>query len=184
MPKPSATEALAAGTNPPANKPGQFFTTEHPPPTGYKPGSPFEAPVPTQLFAPDLATAVKYTEERGMGEQVVSLGTAEPPIVLPSEWLDAGNLPQATHAACWLSYVALKAGVATVDELLSDNGILHDLIHLSLPADNFGGGAREIINRIRRLLPDALRALEAKTPGYTRPVPFDVAAHYPNMAND
>lgn len=36
---------------------------------------------------------------------------------------------QALHAACWLGYVAQSSGVVRPDELLNDNGLIHELSH-------------------------------------------------------
>ena len=33
------------------------------------------------------------------------------------------------HAACFLSFVALKSGVATVEETLGDKGLVHEMVH-------------------------------------------------------
>ena len=33
------------------------------------------------------------------------------------------------HQACFIGFVALKTGVATVDEVLGDHGIIHSLCH-------------------------------------------------------
>ena len=33
------------------------------------------------------------------------------------------------HYACLVGFLALKAGVATVDEILGDYGLVHELVH-------------------------------------------------------
>lgn len=40
------------------------------------------------------------------------------------------SLPKALHQACWVGWIAIKAGFITHDELLGDQGILHEMIHL------------------------------------------------------
>jgi hypothetical protein len=135
----------------------------------------------TELFAHDYKEAEKDVKKRHLHETVVAMSTSTPPTVLPSEWWDAGNIPQALHAACWLGFVALMAKTSTPDELLNDGGIIHNLSHLMLPPSNFRGN-EALVERLRGKMGDMLRALEAKTPGFTRPVPVDLKALYPDIA--
>lgn len=130
--------------------------------------------VPTQFFAATFEDAQRYAKERGINEEILGLATSIPPIVLPSEWLAMGNIREALHAACWMGFVGLSSGKVTPYELLGDGGVIHNLSHLLLPKSNFEGQG-ENYERVLAELPARLKAVEAKIPGYTRPVPFDVA---------
>ena len=41
------------------------------------------------------------------------------------------NLPNIIHSACFMSLIALKAKTVNVEEILGDEGILHELIHIN-----------------------------------------------------
>lgn len=41
------------------------------------------------------------------------------------------KLPEIMHSACFMSLIALKANSVSVDEILGDEGILHELIHIN-----------------------------------------------------
>lgn len=176
--------------NPSSATPGVVVFTQFPSPRSELlfPDSPDGSPADlvfglrTELLAPDYKTAVAYAKERGIDEEVVSAGSERPPYMLPSEWYDAGNIPQALHAACFMGFVALKAGVATPEDLLSDGGIIHNLAHMLLKPSNFGPEAddpKSALHRVRGAMLEGLRRLEARTPGYTRPTPWDWRAAYP-----
>ena len=36
---------------------------------------------------------------------------------------------EATHMACFVGFLALKSGAATVDEILGDRGLVHEIVH-------------------------------------------------------
>ena len=40
------------------------------------------------------------------------------------------NLPEILHTACYLGFVALKAQTMTFEEILGDEGIIHELTHI------------------------------------------------------
>lgn len=40
------------------------------------------------------------------------------------------EIPNILHLTCFLSFIALKSKCFSVDEIVGDEGILHDLIHL------------------------------------------------------
>ena len=41
----------------------------------------------------------------------------------------AGPTPEVLHKVVLLSYAAMKCGVATVDEVLGDRGVVHECVH-------------------------------------------------------
>jgi len=41
------------------------------------------------------------------------------------------DLPQIIHTTCFMSLIALKANKISIDEVLGDEGILHELIHIN-----------------------------------------------------
>lgn len=40
------------------------------------------------------------------------------------------NLPEIIHTYCFISYLALKQNCVSVDDVLGDEGVIHDLSHL------------------------------------------------------
>jgi len=40
------------------------------------------------------------------------------------------NLPVITHLACYLSFIALKSKTISIEEVVGDEGIIHELAHL------------------------------------------------------
>jgi hypothetical protein len=125
----------------------------------------------TQLLARDLEHALKLIEQRNMGETIDAHGTREARSVgveLPSELLAKGRIVEALHAACWLGMVACRAGVITGEELLGDNGLIHNMVHLILPYSILRQQEPIVLAKIATTVPKMLRDLEAKTPGFQR----------------
>jgi hypothetical protein len=131
----------------------------------------------TQFVAADLNEAKKLAKARGLGEEIVGMALTDPPWVLPSEFAEAANWPEAMHAACWLGFVALRNKTSTPEELLSDGGVIHNLAHMNLPASQVERQG-DVSKRIAAKLPGQLRAIEERTPGYTRAVPDPRAMEY------
>lgn len=88
------------------------------------------------------------------------------PIKLPptasliDDWAEAGTpgalargiAPAAMHAACFLCWKALDAGVLTVEQVLGDRGIIHEMTHAaSLDATRDSDFLRGLANRVREV---------------------------------
>ncbi len=41
------------------------------------------------------------------------------------------DLPNVIHSACFMASIALRSNTLTIDEVLGDEGILHELIHIN-----------------------------------------------------
>jgi len=79
----------------------------------------------SHVFARSYKGAEKICIARNIGEKVLGV-LPEPDLdVNPSE-----NPMQSLHEACFLSYLALKAGTLSIDEVLGDKGILHEMTHV------------------------------------------------------
>jgi hypothetical protein len=123
----------------------------------------------TQLFASTKPELINALEARKLNEKVSVLNTflfkPEVPL-LPSELYAKGRLQEALHAACWLGWLACKAGVTTGEELLDDNGVIHNLSHLCLPKKIVEIQEPKYFDKIKKDIPLKLKALEDKTPGF------------------
>lgn len=161
-----------------ATEPGEVFFARYYPTKGDIPGKIVGLldtiiGTETQIYARTYKEARQAARDRKLGEVVDSAGTSDPPFLLASEWAEDGDWREAMHAACYLGFIAMKAGRCEIEELLGDGGIIHNLAHLNLkPSEvSLQGG---IADRIKKELPKQLRNLESRTPGFTRPVPLDM----------
>ena len=73
------------------------------------------------------------------------------------------RLPEILHTASFLSYVALKSKSASVDEIVGDEGVIHELTHLL--ADT-SGCHKKSLNCIR----DLIKQLQKSALGFYHPV--------------
>jgi len=77
----------------------------------------------SHVFANDKGEAEKIITSRNISEKIIG----EMDFV---DCIDREKLPKLIHTICFLSYIALKSGKATAEEILSDKGVLHEAIHL------------------------------------------------------
>lgn len=69
------------------------------------------------------------------------------------------HLPEITHLACYLSFIALKANTITIEEVLGDEGIVHQLSHLmSQEINEFS--VRKIMADLQKLQKSAIGSYE------------------------
>lgn len=123
----------------------------------------------TQLFAETPRIAKELMEQRHLDEHINMFETAfrlHPINDLPSELYEAGKLREALHAACWLGFIACKAGVVKGEDLLDDNGVIHNLSHLCLPDEILKIQSPEYMRLMKEHVPKALKKLEHDTPGF------------------
>jgi len=77
------------------------------------------------IYATSLAKAKRIAVARNIGEVIEGELT---------EWefvsQRTSNPMEALHEACFLSYLAMKAGAMDVDDVLGDKGVLHEMAHL------------------------------------------------------
>jgi hypothetical protein len=100
--------------------------------------------------------------ERGLGEKIISQFMPVKTLVsyskLKTEEL-LERLPEVAHAVCFVSLPAINTGVLTQAEILSDSGLLHELIHLM---DKSQTPDPVVLKQVRRLL----RRLESAATGF------------------
>ncbi len=112
-----------------------------------------------QIWAKSLRNAREIAQKRGMGEVIVGeRGSQARPYRYASEVLAAtrghnrGMYPK-LHALCYLGMVAMACGAATIQEVLGDEGFVHDICH-----------ARSVQKR----LIERVKFIEKRVPGYLR----------------
>lgn len=124
------------------------------------------------LWANDLRHAKRVAKRRGLNERVEGEMTKNPRrrvYTLPSQWL-AKRKPRdadVMHALCWLGHMALKSGAATADELLGDEGLIHEFVHMR---SGLSGRRKKLIAMAAKfearipgmLAPQSIRALRPK----------------------
>jgi hypothetical protein len=71
------------------------------------------------LYASCEDEALRLCIERGLGEKII--GTSNVNVSISAKEL---------HLITFMSFIALKSGKMTPDEILSDRGILHEAVHI------------------------------------------------------
>lgn len=118
----------------------------------------------SKVWARSLKDARRVTAARNLGESVGYGPTNSPDGLLPSQLLSKrrANEAEVMHAAIFLCWIAYRSGTMTPDDMLSDEGLLHQLAHHFQFSD-------ELLIPKRRKLVDRLRALESRVPGVVAP---------------
>lgn len=114
------------------------------------------------LWARNHRHAVEVAEQRGFGERIIS-GPSRKPTThkLVSAQIEAHAPWDAVlHNAIFMGWVALRCRVATVDEILGDGGLVHEIMHARVGVTGPG---------YRKRLASHARAIEALIPGWTAP---------------
>lgn len=109
------------------------------------------------IEAENLAHARQVAAQRGLNERV--LGKIASPmmqnrlrqLIRDEEWLEA------VHEATFLGFVGLMSGALTPRDLLGDNGLVHELLHLARPFSHHPDEAPEIVDEDLR---DRARTME------------------------
>lgn len=89
------------------------------------------------VLCDSLCEAERLVSERNLGEEIVS-GLSE--VTLIPDYRDLNNyeflcnLPEILHTASFISYMALRSQKTTIDDVLGDEGILHELTHIAAKA--------------------------------------------------
>lgn len=106
------------------------------------------------LWAKNEKHADWVAKVRGMGERVISTGSRRTPYKTASEMLRSRKpATDKVHALCFLGQIALASGVATAQEIVGDEGIIHDFCH--------SGATKRLKENVARI--------ERITPGYLAP---------------
>jgi len=78
------------------------------------------------VIAEDLDHANEIIAARGLGESII--GELENNTLIHP----AKSQLEALHLTCFQAFIAIKSGKVSVDEILGDTGIIHELIHTML----------------------------------------------------
>lgn len=121
------------------------------------------------IHARDQRHARRLAEKRRLGERVVGRAGRTQPYDYPSDVVrKSRRLPskkiEAIHAVCFLCFVAVRSGVVHVVDVLGDQGLLHDTIHLM----EFGRTTNPLIVDPKKLIAK-IREIERATPGFRAP---------------
>lgn len=76
------------------------------------------------VIADDLVHAQQIADQRGIGEVIVGQLESNPMAV------PVRNANSILHSLCFASYIALKSGKATPEQILGDRGVLHEFVHI------------------------------------------------------
>lgn len=82
----------------------------------------------TTIYSDSWKIAENTIKRRGIGETI--LGTTDKFKGFSAEIFDNVS-KELLHLVCFASWIGIKSGDYAVDEILSDTGIFHELIHIS-----------------------------------------------------
>lgn len=103
------------------------------------------------LWARSMRAAKRIAEARGLGERVVSRGFIKDPYKVASEMFRSkAPFEEKIHALCYLGMIAIASGVATPQEIIGDEGIVHKACH----------------RRDKKTLLARIEEIERRVPGY------------------
>lgn len=107
------------------------------------------------FWASSDRNAKRIVKQRGMGEIITGVGfAAGAPYKTASEMLRSRKpTTDKVHALCFLGQIAMASGVATAQEIVGDEGIIHDFCH--------SGATKRLKENVARI--------ERITPGYLAP---------------
>ncbi len=106
------------------------------------------------MVAKSLREARSLVKKRNIGEVIVSARMELPDALDDYRYIDNDRflelLPELLHTTCWLSYLSMKCNNSSTDDILSDRGVLHEMIHL---IDSVKRGERVTltVNYVRKL---------------------------------
>lgn len=141
-----------------------WYRTEYPAPCRLPHGT--EAGIyGSNIYADSLRDAHRVAANRGAGERIIS-GVCRKPtnhpdipkmIIGRTKWLTV------LHASCFMTWHAMRAGVATPDEVLGDGGLVHEIVHvMNGIRDEFEDAEAQ-----RKRMAELAREIESRIPGWT-----------------
>ena len=106
------------------------------------------------VLAPDLLRANKKLKERNLDEQIESIGMKyeESELINALDLFDSEKYKHCMHAIIFMSFVLVRAGRVDAASLLSDIGVIHEMLHL---VTNCNTNSKEYI---RTLVEDVQRS--------------------------
>lgn len=105
------------------------------------------------VLAPDYKRALKKVKERNLDEEVQSIGMdyKESDLINAVNLFDIGHYKHCLHAVIFMSYVLVSAGRVQPASLLSDIGVIHELLHVITNCNtNPIGYVRELVVDLQR----------------------------------
>lgn len=104
------------------------------------------------LWAASKEQAERIARQRGMGERVISRGFNGPAPYKTATQMLRSRKPAVdkVHSLCFLGQIALASGIATAQEIIGDEGIVHDFCH--------SGATKDLLAKVAEI--------ERRTPGY------------------
>jgi hypothetical protein len=116
------------------------------------------------LFARDLKEAKRFAKKRGLNEGVMHRCGQSKPYTLPSEWRAKRKADdkKVMHALCWVAHMALQSGVADANELLGDQGLVHEYLHMRCNGTPKRKRLIEMAKDIERRIPGLMPPAKAK----------------------
>lgn len=84
------------------------------------------------VLAPDMKRAQQKVKLRNIGEEIQTNGMSydEKDLTNAVALYDKGHYKHCLHAIIFMSYVLVSAGRITPESLLSDIGIIHEMVHI------------------------------------------------------
>ncbi|MDP4283844.1 MAG: hypothetical protein Q8891_05440 [Bacteroidota bacterium] len=118
------------------------------------------------ILGNDISTVKEIARSRGLNEEIESQIMEVHPIPDYMQLSDSdfiNRLPEILHTVTFLSFIAVKANTISAEELLNDEGLIHELAHLLA---NIDGCHKKSLICIR----DLLKHLQEKAIGCYEPV--------------
>lgn len=97
----------------------------------------------SEILAVDQEDAERICQERNIGEVVAGQGSKKSILTISD-----------IHMICFMSFIALKSGKMTIDEVLGDGGVLHEAIHMidTMDGSFTESSLRELEDKLVRLI--------------------------------
>lgn len=117
-------------------------------------------PYASYILGSDINEINELLIKRGLNEEIESMIQ---PINLLQDYTNVNDddfikcLPEILHVCCYLSFIALKAKNISIDEVLGDEGVIHEVAHLFCnPIENQKKSLKLIRDLINKLQTTAL----------------------------
>ena len=119
----------------------------------------------TALLAKDAEEAAKLATKRKLGETVstVPWGRNPPTPHRLKSLIEEEAWVEAAHEATFLCFVGLSSGKFSIKDTVSDDGLIHELLHMAIPRVYESPRQRE---RMKIKIAKLADRLEKKCPGW------------------
>ena len=123
-------------------------------------------PYASYILGDDMCKIRAAVELRNLKEEIVSDITDIEVLPDYSKLTDEeflSQLPELLHTLCYTSFLALSAGLANLEEILGDEGVIHELTHI---LSNVEGCHKKSLSCVR----DLFNSVQLKAVGLYEPV--------------